>query len=82
MKTSSLLRKIFAGLLAIPLIGSSIMLWQAGDAAELWSSGIVLGLCLLLLAMFMLPAGRPGPHRRMRQREAAEPSLMPRVRMQ
>ncbi|MET0855235.1 MAG: hypothetical protein ABWY27_00680 [Telluria sp.] len=80
MKKSSL-RKIFAALLAVPLIGSSFMLWQAGDADELWSSGTVLCLSLLLFAMFMLPA-RPGAHRRMRQREAVEPSMMPRVRMQ
>lgn len=79
MKTSSL-RKIFAGLLTVPLIGSSIMLWQAGDASELWGSGSVLCLSLLLLALFMLPA-RPGA-RRMRQREAVEPTMMPRVRMQ
>lgn len=79
MKKTSL-RKIFAALLAVPLIGSSIMLWQAGDAAELWSSGTVLCLSLLLLAMLMLP-GRSAA-RRMRRRETVEPTMMPRVRMQ
>ena len=81
MKTSSV-RKIFAGLLAVPLVGSAVMLWQAGDAAELWSSGTVLCLSLLLYAMFLLPAARPASSRRMRRREPAEPTMLPRVRMQ
>ncbi|HEX9171887.1 MAG TPA: hypothetical protein VF861_04430 [Telluria sp.] len=81
MKTSSL-RKIFAGLLAVPLVGSTVMLWQAGDAAELWSSGAVLCLSLLLYAMFLLPAARPASSRRMRRREPTEPTMLPRIRMQ
>jgi amino acid transporter len=82
MKKSPLLRKIGSGSLAIPFIGSSMMIWRGGDAASLWASGIMLCFTMLLFVVFVVPSAGLQKRRPMREREPVEPRLMPIVRVQ
>jgi hypothetical protein len=82
MKKSPALRAAGAGLLAIPFIASSTIVWRGGDVAALWASGIVLCFTILLFVVFVVQPVSPNKRRPMRQREPAEPRLMPMVRVQ
>jgi hypothetical protein len=82
MKNSAFLRTIGASLLAIPFVGSGVMMWRGNDAIQLWSSGLVLCFTILLFVVFVVPGARPRKHRPMRKREPAEPNLIPLRRVQ
>lgn len=82
MKKSPRLRAIGAALLAIPFIGSSMMIWRGGDEAALWVSGTMLCFTILLFVVFVVPEAGLQRRRPMRKREPVEPRLMPMVRVQ
>jgi hypothetical protein len=82
MMKSPLLRAIGAGLLAVPFIASSMMVWRGGDVAELWASGTMLCFTILLFVVFVVQPASPNQRRPMRQREPVEPRLMPVVGVQ
>ena len=70
-------RKLGALLLAIPALGSLVLLATAGDTVLLCASALLLAFTVLLLAAVLVPGALGQPERRRRSRGRIEPSALP-----